>query len=669
MTRRILPLLLALVASVGLLASPVGPTAPEVVRGATPDLTVVSAARYDVQPQDRRVRVTVDLTLRNRLKDTTTRRFFFDYAVLDVLPGASGFRVTGAGGASVRVNRDTDDHTRLRIDFGRNLFSGRSAEYRLTFFLEDPGGAPTRDLRIGDSLISFPVWAFATEETPGSSVTVVVPEGYEMAVEAGEIPEPDALDDGRIVYRTGALDDPLSFFAYLVGTRPGAYDETVVRTEVAGSPVSVTVRSWSDDAPWGERVGALLVDALPVLREEIGLEWPASAMPLTVQEAVSRSTGGYAGRFDPSAGLVDIAYYAGDFVVLHEAAHAWFNGRLLADRWANEAFASFYATRASGALDRGTPPEPLTDELRKARIPLNDWGPVGRTAEDAESYAYAAALELAQAIARRAGVAGLREVWADASSGIGAYQPLAGEPETVDGPPDWRGLLDLLEANTDATYDDLWREWVARPTDLVLLDERAAARTTYDAVLTEARDWRLPQPIRDALRAWRFEDAETLLEDARAVLAARAEVAAAAAASDLIVPDDLRGAFEDDDGFEDAMAQAGAELDLIGQYTATEALRPAEVTPLLALGLYGTTPEADLVAARDAFAGGELEDASRSLAAAAAVWSGAESVGQTRAISIALLVLAAVLGLAILVAAIRRRRRRRSRMHATRLRS
>ena len=50
------------------------------------------------------------------------------------------------------------------------------------------------------------------------------------------------------------------------------------------------------------------------------------------------------------AGEVAIAYYADDFVVLHEAAHAWFNGSLLADRWSNEAFASYYAAGGRGDL-------------------------------------------------------------------------------------------------------------------------------------------------------------------------------------------------------------------------------------------------------------------------------------------------------------------------------
>ena len=74
----------------------------------------------------------------------------------------------------------------------------------------------------------------------------------------------------------------------------------------------------------------------------------------------------------------------------------------------------------------------------------------------------------------RAGPDGLRAVWADAR--IGRQRIPAGAAagdEIVGGPVDWRGLLDLLEARTDTTYDDLWRTWVARPEDVPLLDARA----------------------------------------------------------------------------------------------------------------------------------------------------------------------------------------------------
>ena len=43
-----------------------------------PDLTIVTDARYDVQPDQHRVHVTVDMVLTNHLHDTATKRFYFD---------------------------------------------------------------------------------------------------------------------------------------------------------------------------------------------------------------------------------------------------------------------------------------------------------------------------------------------------------------------------------------------------------------------------------------------------------------------------------------------------------------------------------------------------------------------------------------------------------------
>ena len=662
MTGRRLPtLLFALVAAVGLLGIPVGPTAPAEVRAATPDLTIVSTARYDVQPDKHRVRVTIDLTLHNRLKDTKTKRYYFDHAFLDVLPRASSLKLTTGGkSASVKVVRKAKGYTRLQLNLAGRLFSGKTAKYRLTFNVTDPGGAATRDLRIGDSLVSFPVWAFATESTPGSSVTVVFPKGYDVKVEAGKIPAGITDDTGRTIFRSGRLDRPLDFFAYLVADRPGAYKDATISTQIHGAPIDVHLRSWQDDAPWAKRVGGLLKVGLPALGDRIGLEWPDYQQPLTVQEAVSRTTGGYAGLFDPAAGKVEIAYYADDFVVLHEAAHAWFNGSLLADRWANEAFASYYAAAAAADVGRKIRVESLTDELKKSKIPLNAWGPVGSEDVAQEDYAYAASLALAKEIAKRAGREGLTAVWTAAQSGVGAYQPAGGgAAETVEGPPDWRGLLDLLEEETDTTYDDLWRTWVARDSDLSLLDARTQTRDRYASMVTAAGDWHLPRPIRDALRAWRFSEATALLADAEAALAGRDAVTDAAKAAGLTAPATLRLAFEDDDGFADSTAETTAELDVIARYVAAEALQPAEMTPFLTLGLWGQTPEAKLDESRTAFAMGDLQASASASEDAARTWANAEPLGQSRAVSIGLIGLAILVGLAVIIGTLRRRRRRR----------
>jgi hypothetical protein len=648
--------------AMGLLA--MAPAVPE-VRAAQPDLTIVSDARYDVQPDQHRVRVNLTLVLTNHLKDTVTKRYYFDRAFLAVLPDTSGYKLTwaGSGTPEVHVSRKTADYTVLRLDLGQRLFSGKSATYKLRFDLVDPGGEPTRDVRVGETLVSFPVWAFATDATPGGSVKVVFPPGFEVDVESGEIPEPTTNADGQVIFQTPELTKPLSFFAYLVGDRPGAYAERTVATIVAGDRVDLTVRSWPDDPDWSTRVGELVARALPSLATEIGLDWPLDG-GLVVQEAASRSTGGYAGLFDPKERRVEVAYYADDFVVLHESAHAWFNGSMLADRWANEAFASWYAVQTAGSLGVPVKDETLTPDLLAAAIPLNAWGPIGRESTATEDYAYAATVALAKAIAQRAGDDALRRVWADAATRVGAYQPTGSPTESVDGPPDWRGLLDLLEAETSASFDDLWRKWVVRDTDIPLLDARRDTRARYDQVGVAAGDWRLPRPIRDAMRAWQFGTADDLLAGAMRILEQRAAIEAAAAASGLTPPVRLRTAFELPDGFDLAGQEAAAELEGIHRYDAAVATRPAEPDAIQVLGMYGTTPDAELARARELFGAGDLAASTDAAAAAALVWTTAEDVGRGRLVSIVALVLAFLVALVLIVGSIRARRRRRRRFAA-----
>ena len=656
---------LALVVATGLVTIPA--TAPS-VRAAAPDLTIVSDARYEVLPEQRRIRVSLDLRLTNHLKDTVTRRYYFDRAFLAVLPNTSNFKFSweGSGTPEVHVSEKTADYTLLRLDLGQRLFAGKSATYQLRFDLVDPGGEPTRDVRVGETLVSFPVWSFATDETPGGTVQVVFPTGFQVDVEAGEIPEPTTDAAGQVIFQTAELDHPLDFFAYLVGDRPGAYSERTVTAVVDGDLVQLDIRAWPDDPEWSTRVGDLVGRALPVLSSRIGLGWPRDD-GLVVQEAASRSTGGYAGLFDPTEGLIEVAYYAEDFVVLHEAAHAWFNGGLLADRWANEAFASYYGLQVAEELGVPAEGDELTPELIDIGIPLNAWGPIGRESTDTEDYAYAASLFVAEEIAKRAGPNVLQQVWADAAAGAGAYQPPAGVApgaETVDAPPDWRGLLDLFEAHDADDYDDLWRRWVARDPDLAALDQRLAARERYDEVVAAAGGWQLPEHVRDAMRAWQYTAAGNLLDKASAVLEQRSEIDAAALASGLTPPSNLEEAFSLPDGFETAAQEATAELDAIDRYDVAASTRPAEPNPLQVLGMWEATPDADLARSRDLFAAGDLASSNDAADAAAIVWVSAEDVGRGRLVSIVALTLAALLALALFVAWVRSIRRRRRRFAA-----
>jgi hypothetical protein len=677
--RRRIPLFLALVVAV---AASLAPAVAPGARAAAPSLTLTADTRYDVDPDKQRIHVTTSLTAVNHLKDTKTKLYYFDRAYLAVQPGTTGFKIQArTGSPTVRVASATKVRTLLQIDFGSRLPAGSSRTFTLTFDIPDPGGAPTRDIRIGSSLVSFGAWAFGSEETPGGSVAVTFPPGYTVEVQTGDIGEPKTDSAGRTIFSSGRLAKPLAFFAYFIADRPNAYVETTRPVEVGGSPLDITVRSWPDDPAWGERVGALLERAVPALSKRIGLPWVAHR-PLVVAEAISRSTAGYSGRYEPATGRIEIAYYADSFVVLHEAAHAWFNGSLLADRWSNEGFASWYALDSAAAIGEKVAVTPLTPALAEGKIPLNAWGPVGSNEALQEDYGYAASAELARLIAERAGTDGLASVWDAARRGIGAYQvaglaapdtmapggaamPGAGNAsdtrptEAGSGPPDWRGLLDLLEDRTGKKYDDLWRAWVVRHEESTLLDIRGAARRQYDDVVSRAGDWQLPPIVRQAMRAWQFEQATELLSAADRALDNRDAVMSAAAAAKLSMPRALEAAFESDTGFAAAAAEADAELLTIDAYVRARDSRPPDPGVFEQAGLWWTTPEADLARAADAFAIGDLRESVEASSAAHSAWVNAADVGQRRLMTILAAILVALVLVAFFVSSVRGLRSRR----------
>ncbi len=347
--RALSPILLAIVAVVvvGLLAPAIGLAPAPVARAAATDLTLVTDATYELQPDARLVHVAVKITATNNKAETRTHRYWFDRANLAVLPGISNVKLSGAKGATVHVTKRAATYTMLRIDFGARLYSGKTKTFTLTFDVKDAAGSPDAQVRIGGVLASFPVWAFASDGAKGSTVTVLFPPGYTVNVDTGAFDDTGTTDAGGTSLTTKPIAEPLAFFAYVTGQRDATYADTPLTIDAAGQPIALTMRAWADDPTWAGKVGEVLSSSLPELAAEIGLPWP-HADPVAVQEAESRTTGGYAGLYDPSESRIEIAYWAADLVMIHEAAHAWFNGTLLADRWANEGFASLVRVADGG---------------------------------------------------------------------------------------------------------------------------------------------------------------------------------------------------------------------------------------------------------------------------------------------------------------------------------
>ena len=625
----------------------VSAVAPGGARAADRDLTLTSAATYTVDPTHSRVHVAANILARNTRTATKTARYYATRTFLAVPPGTTGFKISGRFSPRVHVTRRTSTYTLLRIDLGSRFYGGSAARWQLQFDLADSGGAATRSLRVGESFVAFPVWAFASDTAVSGTVSVIFPPGYDVTVESGAMPRRTTTSSGQTVLSSGPIRKPTRWFAYLTGSATGGMASTPLAVPVGASTANLSVQAWKDDPAWASQVSSVVRDGLPRLGSDIGLPWP-STDPLTITEAHGRSSDAFAGVFDPTAKRMEIAYYASPFVVLHEAAHAWFNGGLLSERWANEGFASLYAERAAGAMKLEVPAVKVTAELKKAAMPLNAWpsstpasvsGTPAATADPAQpaqDYAYAASVELARLIAERAGDDALRQIWSDASNGVGAYQPppassAAGQasPEQVDAKPDWRALLDLLEERTGKSFDDLWQTWVVRPDEVPLLDARASAREAYARTVRLAGDWRIPQVARDAMRAWRFDEAERYLADVRTVLSQRAALQQAASRSSLVLSDSVHRLFEAGQ-LHDASTAARDQLAAVGTIETAAATKPAAPDLFQQLGLMDVHPDAMLSDAKAAFASGDVATAVARAGDARATWESAWEEGRQR---------------------------------------
>lgn len=667
--RLVLPAVLAL-----LVLATAGALAPGPVAAASGDLTLVTDAVYTVQPQHGRVAVAVSIEAANHTRESRTRRFYFDHAFLAVQPGATDVRLSGPGKARARVARRTRESTLLRLDFGTRLYSGKRSTFRLTFTLPGTGRDASPQVRVGSGLVTLPVWAYASNGAKGSTVTVRVPSGWDVLVESGDLRRRSGTSGSGTVLTSGPLDRPLAFFAFVTAQRPAVLTDRPVRLDAGGQPVDLVLQGWADDPGWSKRVEALYRRALPVLRSDIGLPWPMER--LTVAETASRDPEASAAMFDPAEGRVEIAYWAGPDVVIHQVAHGWFNGSLLGERWANEGFATWYGLRAATRLDEEVEPPELTRQAKAARLPLNAWGGSTGVRTPADAYAYAASTRLAGELAERVGEAVLRQVWADAAGRIGAYQPAATgtspsaaavvpEPERVDAVPDWRSLLDLLEARSGEDLAPLWREVVVTPEQAPLLDARAEARRSYARTLALAGDWSLPRSIRDALRAWDFPSAEAAMADARTVLASRNAVEELAGREGVQLADGMQARFEAGD-LGGASAIAAAQRSAILAIARAEASRTSADDPLRRLGMLGEHPERDLVEARADLARGDLQGSMEAVDRALRAWTAAQDEGRRRAL-LGLAVAASLLLLAFAVGTTVRRLRRADRAAGVRL--
>ncbi|MDW3220351.1 MAG: hypothetical protein R8F63_17215 [Acidimicrobiales bacterium] len=203
------------------------------------------------------------------------------------------------------------------------------------------------------------------------------------------------------------------------------------------------------------------------------------------------------------------------------------------------------------------------------------------------------------------GAAGVRAVIDALRAETTPYPGPVAEPRILD--PGWQTLLDLIErAGGVDDAASAFREMVTDDVDDLLIDRRAAAVVDYAALESRAGSWALPPFLRHAMAAWEFDTFFGRQAEVSDVIVTRDSLAGWAASLELEPRTDAQVLFEE------AADDLTAVVDLLErQEMALDAFDEAEAAVtgdrglLATVGLWGSDPDADLLALRELWAAGD----------------------------------------------------------------
>ena len=525
----------------------------------------------------------------------------------------------------------------LSITFPEDLDYGERQDLVVTWELP---GLPPRSAapwRTNEAFAAFVAYAYGD---PGASaVRVIAPIGVDVGLPAlglTSLEEPVISTDGVVDVRSfEAIAEPNVFAPVVIASDGARLTETTL--DVAGR--DVVIQAWPDDPEWTAFMGGQVGTALTDLEQLIGFP-VRDDRPVVVRESVEPILEGFAGWFDQSTGVIEVGETLDPALVFHEVGHAWFNDDFSLSRWINEGLAETYANLL---LERtgGTPRQPAAPAVGAVGAqPLAEWVlPVVFPPDaSAERYGYDTSYFVVDALVDEIGVDAMADVLTAMEDDVEAYRG-EGDPAPTTATADWRRLLDLAtEVGGAQAATDLFRAWVAPPSDLADLELRSVTRQRYGTLVADGAGWAAPLAVRQAMERWEFDSAAAAMTAAEDALNARGQLDAVAAPAQIALP----GRFEEQ--YEAALSErelnaVAAELgelavaiESLSQATSTDA---AARRPLEVLGLNGRQFSSQLEAARKAAAAGDAATAQAVTNEVVAEMAGAAELGRARASTLA----------------------------------
>lgn len=569
-------------------------------------LGTTGTTTYVVDPANRVIHVSVDLTATNLVPGGATTYTYFDALGVFTLAEATNVVATDSAGRTLGTGLEPIEGTEafafIRVDLANQLTFQETHTIRVTYDLADQGPRSTRYTRVNPAFASILPVPFGD---PGeANIRVLVPDALDVEVIGNStMNREDAGDQLALV--ANAIADPLHWDATIA-----ARDLEALERSEAGGDHDVSIAAWPGDAEWAGFVGGLARDGIPVLEEVIGQPWPLEDS-VEVVETVAPYLYGYAGWYDSNADRIEIGDELEGIVVLHELAHAWFDDGMFTERWLNEGFAEEVASRTLAQLGMEAPaPEPV-DPASPGAVALEDWSNptfTSETSDEREHYGYNTSFSVIRSLTDEIGLEATALVIEGAAERRIAYQGDP-DPETTRRPNDWRRFLDLAEELGGSTaIESLVATHVVPASGAAELAERAGARALLDELEAAGDGWTAPYGVRREMERWDFESATEAIEQATAILEVRDDIRAATEPLGLGDPGGLEQAYEEATDLNEVLDLAEDQLAAAEALVEADGAVAAGRDVFVAVGLIGADPEGELDEARAAFEDGDADE-------------------------------------------------------------
>ena len=567
-------------------------------------IRVESSVRYEVLPDDERVRVTIDVTLTNLRPDRGLTYYYFDQIGIPAPAEAENVSASRVGGRTLSTSWESTEDPQWRVLIARLspvLRYGTPQQLEISYDLPDLEPRSDGWTRATPAFATFLVVPYG--DSGHADVEIVVPDSYEDVHVAGA--ELSSSKEGdTTVYTAEGIEEPEQWWA-IVAARDGSLLE---ERAVEIGDQNALLKYWPGDDEWAEFASDVVATGIPELEFLIGRPWPVEDELEIVESGIPHAYG-FGGWYDASSDVIEVGDALDAQVMLHELSHAWFNEEFARERWFGEGLAELFSNLALERMDRDFQRAEEVPTDHEHALPLAGWEQAVREAPEEDEYAYPTAWWVISEIYEEIGQEDFQRALA---SGLDSTIPYVGntEPEIVRGIVDWRRTLDLFEVvGGSANAAELYETYVIAEDDAALLEERAEARKIYDELVASSAGWGAPRELREAMTYWDFDNVSELADSARQVLTLRDDVLAALRNVGVTEIPGLAAAYAGAQPITDAIEEAQRYAET-AQVVGAADERPDGVAGLLAeIGLFGADADERTVEAAAALSDGEVDHA------------------------------------------------------------